>query len=66
MKNTSLPNGVKSEQELAQEFIKKYKELCIATGFQIVVNPVWTSTNHGSFELVLQSNVGRLPKQSTN
>ena len=64
MKNTSLPNGVKSEQELAQEFIKKYEELCIATGFQIVVNPVFKSRDDGTFSVVLQSSVGRLPKQN--
>ena len=63
MKNTSLPQEAKSEQELAQEFIKKYEELCIATGFQIVVNPAFKSRDDGTFSVVLQSSVGRLPKQ---
>ena len=52
----------KTKQPTAQEFAEKYQKLCEETGYRIVVSPVWTSTNHGSFEMVLQYSVGKLPK----
>lgn len=53
----------KSQQELAQDFFKEYQVLCEKHQAQIVVTPGWRATNHGSFELVQQSSVGKLPKQ---
>lgn len=47
----------------AQDFAKKYQALCEEMGFRVVVTPVWTATNHGSFEMVLQHAVGELPKK---
>jgi hypothetical protein len=47
----------------AKDFEKEYKELCDRTGFQIVVNPAFVSTNHGSFEVVLQAGIGKMPKK---
>ena len=52
-----------TEQQKANLFIQEYQALCEKHGYRIVVNPVWTSTNHGSFELVLQSSVGKLPEK---
>ena len=46
-----------------QDFIKEYETLCERTGYRIVVSPAWVSTNHGSFEMVLQQTVGELPKK---
>jgi len=51
----------KNEQQLAEAFIKEYTELCEKHGMQIQVTPAWKSTNHGSFETVLQTSVGKLP-----
>lgn len=48
----------------AQEFIERYKRLVEETGYQIVVNPAFASTNHGTFEVVLQTSVGKAPKQT--
>ena len=45
----------------AQAFAQAYSELCERMGFRIVVTPVWVGTNHGSFEMTLQYNVGQLP-----
>ena len=55
----------KSEQERANEFIKAYSELCEKHGFQIVVVPAWKAmTDTGTFNVVLQTSVGRLPKMA--
>jgi hypothetical protein len=48
----------------AELFSKEYQELCEKHGMRLVVSPIWVSTNHGSFEMVLQYTVGELPKQS--
>jgi thiamine monophosphate synthase len=54
----------KTEQELAQAFVKEYEELCQKHQFQIIVTPAWRiSQDTGDWRLVLQSSVGRLPKQ---
>jgi len=47
----------------AQEFAKEYQKLCEEMGYRVVVTPVWASTNHGSFEMSLQTSVGELPKK---
>lgn len=54
----------KTEQELMQEFVKKYEALCEEYKFQIVVTPAWRiSQDTGDWRLVLQSSIGRLPKE---
>jgi hypothetical protein len=47
----------------AQDFATKYQELVKETGFQILAQPVWVATNHGSFEMTLQYQVAKMPKQ---
>lgn len=37
-----------------QEFLEAYEKLVREMGWKIVANPVFTPTNHGSFELVVQ------------
>ena len=44
-----------------EDFAKAYQELCDKMGYRIVVSPSWASTNHGSFEMVLQYTVNKLP-----
>ncbi len=46
----------------AEEFAKEYQALCDRMGWRIVVSPAWVSTNHGSFEMVQQYSVGKLPR----
>lgn len=53
----------KTENELAQEFIKEYGELCEKHSFQIVVTPAWKARDDGTFSLIQQSSIGRLPKK---
>jgi len=53
----------KTDEQKLREFFKEYQALCEKHQFQIVVTPAWRATNHGSFELVQQSSVGKLPKR---
>lgn len=53
--------GVKSEQELAQEFVKRYEQLCDEFGFQIVVTPAWKiSQDTGTWSTILQTSIGKI------
>jgi len=54
---------IKSEQQLAQAFIEEYQQLCEKHGFQIQVNPAWKARDDGTFSLVQQAGVGKLPKK---
>ena len=53
----------KTDEQLAQDFIKAYSKLCEEHGYQIVVTPAWKARDDGTFSLVQQSAVGKLPKQ---
>ena len=60
-------NKVQDKQEVQgntpELFAEKYQALVKETGYQLVGQPVWVGTNHGSFEMVIQYSVGRTPKQ---
>lgn len=57
------PKEPKTDQELAQTFVKEYQDLCNKHGFQIVVTPVWKmSQDTGTWSTVLQTSIGKLPK----
>jgi len=61
MKEQSKP---KTEQELAQSFVKEYSELCEKHGYQIQVTPAYKmSQDTGTWQTVLQTAVGKLPKK---
>ena len=54
----------KTEQEKAQVFIEEYQELCEKHKFQLVITPAYkVSQDTGTWSTVLQTSVGRLPKQ---
>jgi hypothetical protein len=57
------PKRGEVKKPTAEDFAKRYQDLCSELGFRIVVSPVWVGTSHGSFELMLQYQVGELPKQ---
>ena len=47
-----------------EDFVKKYTKLCEEYGYQIVVTPTFrVSQDTGDWRIVLQSSVGKLPKQ---
>lgn len=54
---------VEPEENKAEVFAREYEALCNKHGMRIVVSPTWVSTNHGSFEMVLQYQIGQLPKK---
>ena len=51
----------KNPEYTAQSFFNDYKALVDRTGWQIVTSPAFVSTNHGSFEVVVQTSVGKVP-----
>ena len=55
----------KTEQQRVKEFLKEYQVLCERYGYNIVVNPAFRARDDGTWSIVLQSSVGRLPKQNT-
>ena len=54
---------VKTEQQKAEEFVKKYEALCKEHGFNIVVNPAFKARDDGTWSVVLQTSIGKLPKE---
>ena len=54
---------VEVKKPTAEDFAKEYQALCGRMGYRIVVSPTWVSTNHGSFEMVLQYTIGKLPEK---
>ena len=47
----------------AQDFAKKYQELCEELGFRIVVAPQFVARDDGTFSVQLSYTVGELPKE---
>ena len=51
-------------KQRATKFQQEFQALCQKYNCQMVVTPQFVGTNHGSFEIALQSSIGELPKQS--
>jgi len=51
-----------TDEQKAQGFIKEYSELCEKHGYQIVVSPAWKARDDGTFSLIQQRSIGKLPK----
>ncbi|HEC65892.1 hypothetical protein LCGC14_3070510 [marine sediment metagenome] len=56
------PKKVLSPEELAKVFMSEYQALCEKHGMDISIKPVFKATNHGSYEVILQQSVQKLPK----
>ena len=52
----------KTDEELAQDFIKEYDELVAKHQMRIVANPAFLKRDDDTFSVVLQISVGKLPK----
>lgn len=65
MKNkTKVAPTVTPHKATAEEFVKRYQELCEETGFQIAFAPQWAqSKDTGDYRLVITSSVVPLPKE---
>jgi hypothetical protein len=59
-----MPEKEKTPQEKAEEFTKRYNELCKEFGLQIVFEPRWNqSKDQGDFRLVIIPALAPLPKE---
>ena len=67
MEVSNMDKPVKTEQQLAQEYLNEYQELCKKHGLQIIVTPAYkVSQDTGTWSTVLQVSVGKLPKGDQN
>lgn len=53
---------MKDEKKPEQVFAEAYQKLCEEHGYRISVNPTWVPRDDGSWSLVLQPVVSKLPK----
>ena len=56
--------GVKplTDEQKTKDFVRDYEAICDKHQMRVVTTPVFVATNHNSFEVVLQTSVGRLPQ----
>lgn len=50
-----------TDEQKAKDFVKDYETICEKHQMRVVTTPVFVATNHNSFEIVLQSSVGKIP-----
>lgn len=51
------------QEPTPQEFVDAYAKLCQEFGYQIVVSPAFKARDDGTFSVVLQPSIGKLPKE---
>jgi len=49
------------KEKTPKKFAKEYKKLCDEYGCRISVNPTWIARDDGSWSLVLQTSIGKVP-----
>jgi hypothetical protein len=54
---------VKTDEQRAKDFVKDYESICERHQMRVVTVPVYKARDDGTFSLILQSSVGKLPKQ---
>ena len=54
----------KTEQWLMHEFDVKYRALCTEYKMRIVVTPVWVARDDGSWSMILQPSVEKVPEKA--
>lgn len=59
-----MPDNKVEGEEQIKDFLGKYQKLIEETGYKIVVNPAWKLNEKGTFEMVLQTSVGKVSKPS--
>ena len=48
-------------KDKAKEFSKEYQKLCDKYQFRIVVTPVFKARDDGTWSVILQTSIGKLP-----
>ena len=57
-----IEGKIEAKEFKAEDFAKAYQKLCEQMGFRIVVTPVWVARDDGTFSLLLQTSIGKLPQ----
>jgi len=52
-----------TDEQKAKEFVRDYEVLCEKHQMRIVTNPAFKARDDGTFSVVLQVSVGKLPQQ---
>ncbi len=57
-----MDDATKVEQPklTAQDFAKRYQELCDELGYRIVVSPQWMARDDNTFSMVLNYTIGQI------
>jgi len=63
--NNKVVEDVKSktDEDKAKDFAKAYEQLCEAHQMKIVAVPVYKARDDGTFSLIIQLSIGKLPQQ---
>ena len=64
MSGNKVQDKPKTEQQLAQAFLKEYDALCKKHQYQVVTTPAFKARDDSTFSIVLQVSVGKLPQQA--
>ena len=57
------PEVQPTDQQNADKFLDGYKALCDKYQMRLVVTPAFKSRDDGTFSVILQTAVGKLPKE---
>jgi hypothetical protein len=52
-----------TDEQKANLFVKEYEQLCEKHQMRIVTTPVFKARDDGTFSVVLQASIGKLPKR---
>jgi hypothetical protein len=63
MASENKVQDVKTDEQKAKDFVKDYEALCEKHQMRIVTVPVFKARDDGTFSVILQASVGKLPKQ---
>lgn len=53
---------VKTDEQRVKDFVKDYEAICEKHQMRIVTTPAFKARDDGTFSVVLQVSVGKLPK----
>ena len=62
--NSKVVEDVKTDEQRAKAFVKDYEGLCEKHQMRIVTTPAFKARDDGTFSVVLQVSVGKLPQQT--
>ena len=57
-----MTNKPKIDRQVVETFLKEYNALCKKHGYRIVTVPAFQARDDGTFSVVLQVSVGKMPQ----